>query len=154
MKKLIIILFMLNFWALSPQTVNSLSNKRILAEVVVNGVNGNALIDTGSTVSIIDIDKTKKFGFVIGGKYAFDLTTIKGDDINIYYPLMLDARLFGKMIYPILATDIDNVRRSIKKDTGIEIDMIIGMKSMKQIGVTISMSDSTIILSNNAISNN
>ena len=135
---------------LNAQKIESLSNKRIISEVIINGIKGNALIDTGSTVSIIDIDKSKKFGFVVGSKYAFDLTTIKGDDINIYYPLKIDARLFDKMIYPILTTEIENVRRSIKKDTGIEIDMIIGLKSVKNIGISISIDNDKIYISKNS----
>ena len=135
---------------LNAQKIESLSNKRIISEVIINGIKGNALIDTGSTVSIIDIDKSKKFGFVVGSKYAFDLITIKGDDINIYYPLKIDARLFDKMIYPILTTEIENVRRSIKKDTGIEIDMIIGLKSVKNIGISISIDNDKIYISKNS----
>ena len=135
---------------LNAQKIESLSNKRIISEVIINGIKGNALIDTGSTVSIIDIDKSKKFGFVVGSKYAFDLITIKGDDINIYCPLKIDARLFDKMIYPILTTEIENVRRSIKKDTGIEIDMIIGLKSVKNIGISISIDNDKIYISKNS----
>lgn len=150
MKKVFILLFIfiVNI-QLNAQKLESLSNKRIISEVVINGIKGNALIDTGSTVSIIDIDKSKKFGFVVGSKYAFDLTTIKGDDINIYYPLKIDARLFDKMIYPILTTEIENVRRSIKKDTGIEIDMIIGLKSVKNIGISIYIDNDKIYISKN-----
>lgn len=150
MKKVFILLFIfiVNI-QLDAQKLESLSNKRIISEVIINGIKGNALIDTGSTVSIIDIDKSKKFGFVVGSKYAFDLTTIKGDDINIYYPLKIDARLFDKMIYPILTTEIENVRRSIKKDTGIEIDMIIGLKSVKNIGISISIDNDKIYISKN-----
>lgn len=150
MKKLFILfLLAVNIMELSAQCIQSASNKRIISEVIINGIKGNALIDTGSTVSIIDIDKAKKFGFVVGGKYGFDLTTIKGDDINIYYPLKIDARIFDKIIYPILTTEIENIRRSIKKDTGVEIDMIIGLKSIKKIGISISISDSTIVISKN-----
>ena len=123
----------------------SLSDKRLIIEAEVNGKKGFFLIDTGASVGLIAEDKVKKFDIVRGRKYPGSLVGAGGEMEDVYYCNTL-VRFGGKDIPQFLITDISGVRKSIERETGIEILGIIGLSQMKIIGLQVDANDNMITI--------
>lgn len=125
--------------------IKSLSGKRLIVKCTVNGKIGNFLIDTGASVALIDEDKVKKYGLVKGRRYPGTIIGAGGEMEGVYYCNTF-ANFEGKDIPQFLIADISGVRRSIERETGIEILGIISLPQMKMAGIQIDANDNLIII--------
>lgn len=125
--------------------IKSLSDKRLIVKCTVNGKIGNFLIDTGASVALIDEDKVKKYGLVKGRRYPGTIIGAGGEMEGVYYCNTF-ANFEGKDIPQFLIADISGVRRSIERETGIEILGIISLPQMKMAGMQIDANDNLIII--------
>jgi hypothetical protein len=60
-----------------------------------------------------------------------------GETSDVYHVKDLDVDLNGHKIYQFVATNIDDVKRSIKRATGYDIFGIISYSQMKQLNMII-----------------
>lgn len=125
--------------------IKSLSEKRLIAKCTVNGKKANFLIDTGASVGLIDKGKVKSYGLVRGRTYPGTIIGAGGEIDDVYYCNTF-ANLEGKDIPQFLLADISAVRRSIERETGIEILGIISLPHMKIAGIQIDANDNLIII--------
>lgn len=125
--------------------IESLSEKRLIIEVEVNGKKANLLVDTGAAVGIYDDNQKKKYGLEYGRRYSGTLVGAGGElkDVRVCNTF---AYFLNVKIPQFLLADISNVVKSIKKETGIEILGIISLPQMKMCGLGIDANDMEIIV--------
>lgn len=125
--------------------IESLSEKRLIIEVEVNGKKANLLVDTGAAVGIYDDNQKKKYGLEYGRRYSGTLVGAGGElkDVRVCNTF---ADFLNVKIPQFLLADISNVVKSIKKETGIEILGIISLPQMKMCGLGIDANDMEIIV--------
>ena len=124
--------------------IRSLTDKRLIITVQLNGKDANFLVDTGATVALVSERIKKKYGLSVGKKFPKPLVGAGG---NFYaYHCNTPAYIEGKPLTQFLIADIDNVCSSIKRETGIEIHGIISLPQMQFVGMQIDANDNLIIL--------
>lgn len=125
--------------------IESLSEKRLIIEVEVNGKKANLLVDTGAAVGIYDDSQKKKYGLEYGRRYSGTIVGAGGElkDVKVCNTF---ADFLNVKIPQFLLADISNVVKSIKKETGIEILGIISLPQMKMCGLGIDANDMEIII--------
>ena len=127
------------------EKIKSLSDKRLIVECTVNGRQGNFLVDTGASVGLIAEDRVRKFGLLEGRRYPGTLIGAGGEISGVRYCNTF-ANLKGKDIPQFLIADISAVRKSIRRETGVEILGIISLPQMKIAGMQVDANDNLIII--------
>lgn len=125
--------------------IKSKSDKRLIIEGLVNGKPACFLVDTGASVGLIHYDKRKEYDLLVGRRYNGTLVGAGGEMRNIRYCDTF-VEFEGKKIPQFLLADIDDVVKSIKRETGIEILGIIGLPQMKMSGLGIDANDMEVIV--------
>lgn len=120
----------------------SLSEKRLIVNVTVNGKEAPMLIDTGASAGILSHSAVKKYNLVAGRDFPTRLQGAGGEFSAKWCKTM--AYLGEKVIPQFLIADIDNVIASIHHETGIRIVGIISLPQMKIAGITIDTDDNYI----------
>lgn len=116
--------------------IKSKSDKRLIIEGLVNDKPACFLVDTGASVGLIHNDKRKEYDLLVGRRYNGTLVGAGGEMRNIRYCDTF-VHFENKVIPQFLLADIDDVVKSIKRETGIEILGIIGLKQMSLVGMNI-----------------
>lgn len=109
----------------------SISDKRIIIPVNINGKEANMLVDTGASVGIVDIDCRKKYEFDLGSELGSTIVGVGGESMQAYHTKNLDMDIQGVKLYQFVAMNIDSVKNSIRRETGITINGIIGLTQIK-----------------------
>lgn len=109
----------------------SISDKRIIIPVNINNKEAQMLVDTGASVGIIDIDCKKEYEFDLGSELGGTIVGVGGESMQAYHTRNLDIDIEGIKLYQFVTMNIDSVKNSIKKETGITIQGIIGLTQIK-----------------------
>ena len=108
-----------------------------IIEAVINGVEVNLLIDTGASVNIINSESVYKFkgAKLYGERY---LVTVRS---NARANLLnnIDVKIKDRNVTRFMAIDITSLQESILAETRIEIDGIIGVSGIKELGMIIDL---------------
>ena len=137
MKKLIIMLLISATCYGQNDYILKNRNTPIL-DVVVNGVTVNMLIDTGASVNIINSESVYKFkGAKMYGEK--NLVTV-GSNTRANSLRNIDATVKGRKVSEFISLDLTSLQSSIQAETRIEIDGIIGVNGIKQLGMIIDLS--------------
>lgn len=128
----------------------SVVDNRPLIPIKVNGKSVYFLIDTGASIALVDIKKQKQLGFTLGSKLAGTIVGAGGETSEAYHVKKLDVDLNGNKIYQFVATDIDNIKASIKNSTGYDIFGIISYKQMKDLNMIIDTTTGIIQFKDNS----
>lgn len=126
------------------EKIQSLSTKRLIVQASMNGMAVNLLVDTGASVGLVSSSIKKKYKLVEGRKFPRPLVGA-GGEFSAYF-CNTPAMLKGRTITQFLLADISAVIRSIKQETGVEIQGIISLPQMQFIGMNIDANDNLIIL--------
>ena len=109
-----------------------------IIDVVVNGVTVNMLIDTGASVNIINSESVYKFkGAKMYGEK--NLVTV-GSNTRANSLRNVEASIKGRLVTDFITLDLTSLQGSIQAETRIEIDGIIGVNGIKQLGMIIDLS--------------
>lgn len=122
----------------------SVTDRRLLIPLKLNSKVVYFLADTGASLSLIDSTQAKQLGFELQAKMSNAITGIGGSTGEIWRVKNLEVEFNNNKIYQFLATDISNVRDSIKKETGYDIAGILGLPQMKELGWIIDVANSKI----------
>ena len=125
--------------------IKSESEIRLIVEGQVNGKSAYFLIDTGASVGLIDKEKKKKYGLKEVFRYHGTLIGAGGEMKDVKHCDTF-VEFEGKTIPQFLLADISNVVKSIKRETGIEILGIIGLKQMSLVGMNIDVNSNEVWL--------
>lgn len=114
--------------------VNILSKKRPIIEVSINGKKHYALIDTGASVSIVDlsIEKTNRV-------YSSNVIGAGGGLLELYYPKKSIVDIMGIRLTNFVLGDISDIMESIRISTGYKISMIIGVPDISSLEMRIDI---------------
>lgn len=125
--------------------IKSLSEKRLIVEGLVNNKTAKFLIDTGACIGLIDEDKVKDYGLLLGKRYSGKLVGVGGEMDNVRH---CDTFVYieDRVTPQFLLADISEVVKSIKRETGVEVLGIISLPQMKMVGMGIDANDNLIIL--------
>lgn len=126
------------------QKIKSLSEQRLIVQATINGKLANLLVDTGATVGLLSRSASKKYALQRGKRFGHTLVGA-GGEFTAYYCNTF-AQLGGKTLTQFLIADIDNVVRSVKQQTGVEIQGIISLPQMQFVGMQIDANDHLIII--------
>lgn len=115
----------------------SVVNNRLLLPIKVNGKSVYFLVDTGASIALVDITKQKELKFKLGHQLAGGLVGAGGEINEVYHVKDLDVDFNGHKIFQFVATNIDGVKASIKRETDYEIFGILSLKQMQDLGMII-----------------
>jgi len=117
-----------------------------IVDVVVNGVTVNMLIDTGASVNIINSESVYKFkgAKLYGEKH---LVTV-GSNTRANSLRSIEALIKGRAVTDFITLDLTGLQASIQAETRLEIDGIIGVNGIKQLGMIIDLSRGIVTIKN------
>ena len=127
------------------ERVKSKADNRLIIEAEMNGNNGCFLVDTGASVGLISKRIEKDFKLKKGRKYGGTLIGAGGEIKNVFH-CDTPANFKGRIIPQFLFADIDNVIKSIRRETGVEIVGIISLPQMSIIGMNIDVNSQEVWL--------
>jgi len=138
MKKLIVLLLIVctNVNAQNDFLLNSYD--RPIIEATVNGNDCYLLIDTGSSINIIDFAQLEGLGVRRRFKMG-DAVSISGGTI-LWQIFQVPVIVTSRNVTQFIASDLTAVRESILQSTGIKISGILGTPAIKQLGMIIDLS--------------
>ena len=108
-----------------------LHKDRLIIAVEINGKAANMLVDTGASLSLIDIGRMKEYGFKKRTKLQGTISGIGGQQKEVWHTKDLDVKIQGIPLHQFVTTDISDVCESIRKATGITVHGIIGLPQIK-----------------------
>lgn len=135
--KLLALLAILPTSLFSQDKIYLESDSRPIVEVVINGVRTSMLVDTGSSLNIIDVNQLINLG--IKKRFKMSSANAVFCKTTMWQLLECDVRFQGINIYQFAATDIEMVVRSIEHNTGIKIAGILGTPAIKELGMVIDL---------------
>ena len=122
-----------------------LTDKRPVIQVSINGHETAALVDTGASLSIVSESDMGKFKFKRGSKMTGSVIGLDGTEQSMYHTGKdFNFEVEGIPAYQFVIGNIDAVKASIKKETGVEISAIIGYPTIKQLELIINPSTNEI----------
>ena len=136
--KLLALLAVLPISLFSQDKIYLESDSRPIVEVVVNGVRTSMLIDTGSSLNVIDVNQLTNLG--IKKRFKMSSANAVFGKTTMWQLLECDVRFQGINVYQFAATDIEMVVHSIEHNTGIKIAGILGTPAIKELGMVIDLS--------------
>jgi len=138
MKKLIILLLIVCTNVNAQNDFLLKSYDRPIIEATVNGNDCYLLIDTGSSINIIDFAQLDGLGvrrrFKIG-----DAVSIAGGTI-LWQIFQVPVIVKSRNVTQFIASDLTAIRESILQSTGIKISGILGTPAIKELGMVIDLS--------------
>lgn len=117
------------------------SDKRPIIQVEVNKRKCYFLIDTGSSIGILNMTDAKLLGFKIGSKLMATAIGATGNEMDLYHVKDIDVNIMGIKMYQFVATNIDSIVESIRQATGFAISGIIGTLQINQAELKINLQD-------------
>lgn len=153
-KKLIFVMIALSAYSFGfSQESDKLTVRYSLQPIVKMTLNNKStwvLLDTGSSISVLDIKSKKKYGFktVLRKDDRFSVPGFGSVNNQLHHVSNAELK-FGdvdlrKKIY---AYDISNIAESIQTRTGKRITAIIGTRMMKAYGFIIDVGNGTVAMS-------
>ena len=127
------------------ERIRSKADNRLIIEAEMNGKNGYFLVDTGASVGLISKRIEKEYNLKKGRKYSGTLIGAGGEIKNVFH-CDTPANFKGRIIPQFLFADIDNVIKSIRRETGVEIVGIISLPQLKIARLGIDADDMEIII--------
>lgn len=145
--KLLVLLAMLPTSLFSQDKIYFESENRPIVEVIINGVRTSMLVDTGSSLNIIDVNQLINLG--VKKRFKMSSANAVFCKTTMWQLLECDVRFQGINVYQFAATDIEMVVHSIEHNTGIKIAGILGTPAIKELGMIIDLKRGIVTLSEN-----
>lgn len=122
----------------------SVTDKRLLIPMKLNGKVVYFLADTGASLSLVDSSQADNLKFDLRNKLSGTITGAGGETGEVWHIKNLEVEFQGKKIYQFLATDLTDINDSIKKETGYKVAGILGLPQMKELGWIIDVVNSKV----------
>ena len=113
------------------------SYERPILDVVVNGQTVYMLIDTGSSLNVLDIEALDKLG--VEKRFKMNRVVTLGAEHDMWHIRKAEISVKGRRVTQFIASDIRVIRESILQATGIKIAGILGTPAIKELGMVIDL---------------
>lgn len=137
MNRLICILLLISSFASAQNDFLLESYDRPIIEVTVNSKTVYMLVDTGSSLNILDIEMLDKLG--AEKRFKMNRVVTLGAEHDMWHIRKADVSVNGRQITQFIASDIKPIRESILQATGIKIAGILGTPAIKELGMVIDL---------------
>lgn len=118
-----------------------------IVKMTLNGKNIWMLLDTGSSINLLNLSAARKYGFKTYHVPNMPNSVIgfASKELELDYAGNVDLRYKGiKLNSNFLAHDISNIASSFRKESGTVISGIIGSQLMRKYGFIIDMGTQTV----------
>jgi len=95
------------------------------------------LIDTGSSLNVLDIEMLTKLG--AEKRFRMNRVITLGAEHDIWHIRKVEISVKDRRVTQFIASDIKVIRESILQATGIKIAGILGTPAIKQLGMIIDL---------------
>ena len=119
-----------------------LSDKRPIIKISINNKDAYALVDTGSSLNIIDDSQLKELG--ASRRFKMGDAQGMGGSTEIWHVKNCLVTIEGIPINQFVSTDMSNIVDSIKEDSGVKISAILGIPAIKEAELIINPSTNEI----------
>lgn len=120
-----------------------------IVEMTLNNKKVWVLLDTGTDISILNIDSKDKYGFTtfVSASSKYKVPGFGSVNNQLHQVRNCELR-FGSTLLKrrVYAFDINNITKSIKARTGKQITAIIGTNMMADYGFVIDMGTKTVVM--------
>ena len=148
MKKLIILLLIVCANVNAQNDFLLKSYDRPIIEATINGNDCYLLIDTGSSLNVIDFSQLEdleiKRRFKIG-----DVMCIGGGSV-LWQIFQVPINVKGRTVNQFISSDLTVIRESILQSTGIKIAGILGTPAIKELRMLIDLSRGIVTINKNS----
>ena len=144
MKKLLIILLLISQNVYCQNDFLLESYERPIISVNVNGKTLYMLIDTGSSLNVLDIDVLDKIG--VEKRFRMNQVVTLGTTHDIWHIRKVDIQVKDRAVNQFISSDITVIRESILQATGIKITGILGTPAIRELGMIIDLKRGIITL--------
>ena len=147
MKKLIILSLILCANVNAQNDFLLKSYDRPIIEATINGNDCYLLIDTGSSLNIIDFSQLDDLGIKRRFKIG-DAMSIAGVSV-LWQIFQVPIIVKNRTVNQFISSDLTVIRESILQSTGIKVAGIIGTPAIKELSMVIDLRRGIITLSEN-----
>lgn len=148
MKKIVLFIMLLFAFNLSAQNDFLLkSYERPIIEANVNGKEVFMLIDTGSSLNVVDFSQLEDLGIKRRFKIG-DVVCIAGGSV-LWQIFQVPVNVKGRTVNQFISSDLTVIRESILQSTGIKIAGILGTPAIKELGMIIDLSRGIVTINKN-----
>ena len=119
-----------------------LSDKRPIVKISINNKDTYALVDTGSSLNIIDDSQLKSLG--ITRRFKMGDAQGMGGTAEVYHLNNCKVNIEGITLNQFVSTDMSNIVDSIESDSGVKISAILGTPAIKEAELIINPSTNEI----------
>lgn len=119
-----------------------LSNTYPVVDVSVNGRTCTMLIDTGTSLNLIDDNQLKSFK--VSRRFKMGDAQGVGDSTELYHVNNCKVDIEGIPVYQFVSSDLSNIVNSIEAETNIKISCILGIPAIKEAELIINPSTNEI----------
>ena len=137
MKKLICILLLISSFASAQNDFLLESYDRPIMEVTVNGQTVYMLIDTGSSLNVLDIELLDRLG--VEKRFKMNRVVTLGAEHDMWHIRKAEISVKDRRVTQFIASDIKVIRESILQATGIKVAGILGTPAIKELGMVIDL---------------
>ena len=137
MKKLIILLLILCANVSAQNDFLLKSYDRPIIEATINGNDCYLLIDTGSSLNIVDFSQLDDLGIKRRFKIG-DAMSIAGGSV-LWQIFQVPIIVKNRTVNQFISSDLTVIRESILQSTGIKIAGILGTPAIKELGMIIDL---------------
>ena len=137
MKKLICILLLISSFASAQNDFLLESYDRPILDAAVNGQTVYMLVDTGSSLNVLDIEALDKLG--VEKRFKMNRVVTLGAEHDMWHIRKAEISVKARRVTQFIASDIRVIRESILQTTGIKIAGILGTPAIKELGMVIDL---------------
>ena len=148
MKKLIILLLIVCANVNAQNDFLLKSYERPIIEANVNGKEVFMLIDTGSSLNVVDFSQLEDLGIKRRFKIG-DVVCIAGGSV-LWQIFQVPIAVKGRQVNQFISSDLTVIRESILQSTGIKIAGILGTPAIKELGMVIDLSRGIVTINKNS----
>ncbi len=148
MNRLICILLLISSFASAQNDFLLESYDRPIIEVTVNGKEVFMLIDTGSSLNVIDFSQLEDLGIKRRFKIG-DVMCIAGGSV-LWQIFQVPVNVKGRTVNQFISSDLTVIRESMLQSTGIKIAGILGTPAIKELGMVIDLSRGIVTINKNS----
>lgn len=130
--------------------IKIIGDKLPIIEVMVNGHKVNMLIDTGSSINVIDINHINKVD--VKKRFRIGRITHIGGDYGLWQLSDYNVDVCGVRAYQFLGCDMAKINNSIMSSKGdLEVDGILGTPAIKELKMIIDLSRGIVTINKNDV---